>query len=217
MTGGHGGGGGHHAPVTHGPRWLALSTALVLGVAGILAGVTAWKGTVYQGHAVEYFTLSTQAVNTASALAQDSERKITGERQLFIEYQTALASGNDAGAGALLAMMDQSTRAAIDWWSAQPEQSRPMSPFVSANPAWTAPEIVVDARVALEQANTYQQTAEKDLDRAHTLELFAAFLTIAFLAGGFTGILEAYRARVTLLSVAAAVVIGCAIGTVVYW
>lgn len=216
MTGGHGGG-GHHAPVTHGPRWLALSTALVLGVAGILAGVTAWKGTVYQGHAVEYFTLSTQAVNTASALNQDAERKATGERQLFIEYQSALAAGDDDVAAALIAMMDQSTRAAIEWWRAQPEDSRPMSPFVSANPDWSAPALIVDARVALEEANTYQKTAEKDLDRAHTLELFAAFLTIAFLAGGFTGILEAYRARVALLSVAAAVVIGCAIGTVVYW
>jgi hypothetical protein len=216
MTGGHGGG-GQHAPATHGPRWLALSTALVLGVAGILAGVTAWKGTVYQGHAVEYFTLSTQAVNTASALAQDSERKITGERQLFIEYQTALASGNEDGAAALLAMMSQSTRAAIAWWQGQPEANRPMSPFVSANPDWSAPQLVVGARVALEQANTYQETAEKDLDRAHTLELFAAFLTIAFLAGGFTGILEAFRPRVALLSVAAVVVIGCAVGTVVYW
>jgi len=218
VSGAHGHGhGGHDAPVTHGPRWLAISTAVVLGVAGILAGVTAWKGTVYQGHAIEYFTLSTQAVSTASALAQDSERKITSERQLFIEYQTAASADDQARKNAVLAMMDQNSRAAISWWEALPEETRPLSPFVSANPAWDAPTVVIDARAALQSANTYQATAEKDLNKSHTLEFFAAFLTIAFLAGGFTGILEAYRARIALLSVAVAVVIGCSIGLVLFW
>jgi len=218
VTGSHGHGqGGHDHPVTHGPRWLAISTALILGMAGILAGLTAWKGTVYQGHAIEYFTLSTQSVSTASALAQDSERKISGERQLFIEYQAASSVGDEGRARAVLAMMDQNTRAAIGWWEGLPEDERPLSPFVSANPAWDAPAIVVDARASLQAANKYQETAEKDLNRSHTLEFFAAFLTIAFLAGGFTGILEAYRARIALLSVATAIVIGCAIGLALYW
>ena len=101
MTGGHGGGHAHaHAP-THGPRWLSLSIAVVLGVAAIFAGVTAWHANVLSGHAVEYFTLSTQAVNDANASSQDADRGITSQRQLFIDYRTALDSGDESRARAI--------------------------------------------------------------------------------------------------------------------
>ncbi len=217
MTGAHGGHGGGHEHALHGPRWLTISTAVVLGVAAILAGVTAWKSTVMEGHALENLTRSTQAVNDANALSQEAERNRTGERDLFIAYRLAVDEGDDGRAGSILGMMNATTRAAIDWWAAQPEADRPMSPFVSANPAWAAPGTVIEAETAIREADGLLVTAEHELEQAHNLEFVAALLTIAFLAGGLTGLFESTRARVGFLSVAVTTLVGCVAATAVFW
>jgi hypothetical protein len=212
--GGHGGG---HAPALHGPRWLSITTAVVLGVAAVLAGVTAWKSTVMEGHALENLTRSTQAVNDANALNQEAERNRTGERDLFIDYRLAVDEGDDERAMSILGMMSATTRAAIDWWAAQPKADRPMSPFVSANPAWAAPGTVIEAETAIVASEALLVQAEHELEAAHNLEFVAALLTIAFLAGGLTGLFESTRARIGFLSVSVVTLAGCIVATVVFW
>lgn len=215
MTGGHGG--GAHAPAVHGPRWLSITLAVVLGVAAILAGITAWRSTLMEGHALKALTMSTQYVNDANTLDQEAERSMTGERDLFIEYRTALDAGETARAKTILGMMAAETRAAIAWWKAQPAADRPTSPFVSANPEWDAPGVVIDAQGALDASDTYLETAEHDLSKAHNLEFVAALLTVAFLAGGLSGLFESTRARMGFLGVAVFVLAGCVVGTVLFW
>lgn len=205
-----------HAEV-HGPLWLSLLIAVTLGTAAVFSGITAWHANVLSGHSVEYFTLSTQAVNDANSSDQEAARGITGQAQLFIDYQAALDAGDDRRASVILGMMSGSTRAAIDWWSAQPSDNRPLSPFVSANPAWDAPGDVIDAKEALDRSNEYLHLAEEYLSRSHTLEFFAALLTVAFLAGGLTGVFESVRAKLLLLTVSLVVLVSCVVGTVVYW
>jgi hypothetical protein len=213
--------GGHahsgHGSDLHGPRWLAITTAIVLGIAAVFAGVTTWRAQVMQGHAVEHFTLSTQANNSANALSQDAGRATVSERQLFIDYRSALDAGDKQRATTILAMMNPTSRAAIDWWRAQPPEDRPYSPFVSANPAWDAPGVIIDAKASVEESNHYLHLAETELARAHNLEFVAAFLTIGFLAGGLTGTFESHRMRVGLLAVAIAVLVGCVVGAVLFW
>lgn len=215
MTGGHGG--GAHAPAMHGPRWLSITLAVVLGVAAVLAGITAWRSTLMEGHALKALTMSTQYVNDANTLDQEAERSMTGERDLFIEYRTALDAGDRARAQTILGMMATETRAAIAWWKAQPAADRPTSPFVSANPEWDAPGVVIDAQGALDASDTYLETAEHDLSKAHNLEFVAALLTVAFLAGGLSGLFESTRARMGFLGVAVFVLAGCVVGTVLFW
>ncbi|MGI9117125.1 MAG: hypothetical protein ACR2JV_05775 [Gaiellales bacterium] len=216
MTG-HGHGQGHGHAEVHGPRWLSILVAVVLGTAAVFSGITAWHAQVLSGHSVEYFTLSTQAVNDANASAQDAERAMSGQRQLFIDYSAALDAGNEVRASTILGMMSANTRTAIDWWRNQPKADQPMSPFVSANPQWDAPGVVIDAQTALERSNEYLHEAERYLNRSHTLEFFAALLTVAFLAGGLTGVFDSVRAKLALVSVSVVVLVGCLIGTVVYW
>ncbi len=215
MTGGHGHGG--HAPAMHGPRWLSITLAVVLGVAAVLAGITAWRSALMEGHALKSLTMSTQYVNDANTLDQAAERSMTGERDLFIQYRTAIDAGDRARARTILGMMSAETRAAIAWWAAQPSADRPNSPFVSANPEWNAPGVVIDAQGALDASDTYLETAERDLGKAHNLEFVAALLTVAFLAGGLSGLFESRRTRTGFLGVAVVVLIGCVAGAVVYW
>lgn len=217
MTGAHGGHAGGHEHAMHGPRWLSITTAVVLGVAAVLAGVTAWKSNVMEGHALENLTRSTQAVNDANALGQEAERNRTGERDLFIDYRVAIDEGDEQRAQSILGMMSATTRAAIDWWDDQPSGDRPSSPFVSANPAWAAPGTVVQAETSLAAANELLVKAEKELDQAHNLEFVAALLTIAFLAGGLTGLFESIRARIGFLSISVVTLVGCVTAAVVFW
>ena len=218
MTG-HGAGhaGGHEHTQLHGPRWLGITTAIVLGIAAVFAGVTTWRAQVMQGHSVEHFTLSTQAGGTANTLMQNAERSMSSERQLFIDYRTALEGGDKQLATTVLSMMSSNSRAAIAWWKQQPAIDRPYTPFVSANPNWNAPNVIIDAKASLAASNHYLELAEKELGRSHNLEFVAAFLTIAFLAGGLAGTFESLRMRIGLLGISVAVLIGCVTGAVVFW
>ncbi|MEI6626301.1 MAG: hypothetical protein WCO40_08160 [Thermoleophilia bacterium] len=217
MTGGHGASHGAGHSEMHGPRWLSISTVTILGIAAVLAGVTAWKSAVMQGHAVENLTLSTKATTDANALTQAAERSMTSERQLFIDFRTALDSADKNRSLMIYGMMNPNTRAAIGWWREQPDESRPTSPFVSANPAWDAPGVIIDAKAALDMSNEYLHLAEFQLGRAHDLEFLAALLTIAFLASGLTPLFESLRSRISLMTVSTAVVVACVIGTAVFW
>jgi len=217
MTGGHGASHGAGHSEMHGPRWLSISTVTILGIAAVLAGVTAWKSAVMQGHAIENLTVSTKSTTDANSLTQAAERSMTSERQLFIDFRSALDSGEKNRSSMIYGMMNPNTRAAIGWWREQPEESRPTSPFVSANPAWDAPGVVIDAKAALDNSNEYMHLAEFQLGRAHDLEFLAALLTIAFLASGLTPLFESLRSRISLMTVSTSVVVACLIGTAVFW
>lgn len=170
-----------------------------------------------EGHALKGLTMSTQYVNDANTLDQEAERSMTGERDLFIQFRTAADAGDRERAKAILGMMATETRSAIAWWAAQPPADRPTSPFVSANPEWNAPGVVIDAQAAIDASDAYLKTAERDLGKAHNLEFVAALLTVAFLAGGLSGLFESTRARMGFLGVAIMVLAGCVVGTVMFW
>ncbi len=209
-THGHGSPDGSH-------RWLNLSLAVILGVAAIVAGVTAWRGTVLNGHAVENFTLSTQSVNDANSLAQEVERASTSERALFVDYEGALMNGETARANSIYSMMDGSTRRAIEWWRDQPPGERPLSPFKSANPEWAAPSTVIDARDALDNASALLAQANVDLDKSHSLEFIAALLTVTFLLGGLSGVFQSPRAKATLVTASGTALAVCVIAMLLLW
>lgn len=212
--------GGHHGPHSHdehAPRWLNLSLAVILGVAAIVAGVTAWRGTVLNGHAVENFTLSTQSVNDANSLAQEAERASTSERALYVDYQAALANGEGARANAIYSMMDGSTRRAIEWWREQAPDERPLTPFKSANPEWAAPATIIDARASLERASALLVQANEDLNKSHSLEFIAALLTVTFLLGGLSGVFQSPRAKATLVTASGTALGVCLIAMVMLW
>ncbi len=216
MSVGHASGHGDQAHA-HLPRGLGLALAIVLGFAAITAGVVAWRAQVLSGHAVEAFTLSTQAVNDANTLASEAERSISGDRQLFIEYQNALQAGNATQAASILAMMSTPTRRAVGWWEVQPSDVRPRTPFVSGNPDWNAPGKVVDAQAATARADAEVESARENLTRSHRLEFIAALLTVAFLAGGLSGVFESRGARLALISVSGSVLGLCILGAAFFW
>ena len=208
---------GHHERDEHAPRWINLSLAIILGVAALVAGVTAWRGTVLNGHAVENFTLSTQSVNAANSLAQEAERASTSERALYVDYEEARERGDEERAAAIYSMMDGSTRRAIEWWRGQPAGDRPLTPFKSANPEWAAPATIIDAREALERASSQLEQAHVDLTKSHSLEFIAALLTVTFLLGGLSGVFQSPRAKTTLVTASGTALGVCLIAMVVLW
>ena len=213
----HGGHHSHDSHDEHAPRWLNLSLAVVLGVAAIVSGVTAWRGTVLNGHAVENFTLSTQSVNDANSLAQEAERASTSERALYVDYREALARGEGQRAAAIYSMMDGSTRRAIEWWREQPADERPLTPFKSANPDWAAPATIIDARESLERASLQLEQAHVDLNKSHSLEFIAALLTVTFLLGGLSGVFQSHRAKATLVTASGTALGVCLIAMLTLW
>lgn len=217
----------HHAPHAHGPghdphaphvhSWWNVSLAVILGVAAIVAGITAWRGTVLNGHAVENFTLSTQSTNNANTLSQDAERTINTQRTLYLDYRQALDAGDAKLAAMAYSMMDTGTRSAIEWWDEQPAGNRPPTPFSSANPGWPAPSLVIDARSTLDESEAQLELANDELAKSHSLELLAALLTITFLAGGLSGVFQSESAKRALVAASGGTLVVCLIALVFMW
>ena len=114
-------------------------------------------------------------------------------------------------------MMSTPTRRAVGWWDVQPPGDRPRTPFVSGNPDWNAPGKVVDAQAATARADAEVESARESLTRSHRLEFIAALLTVAFLAGGLSGVFESRGARLALISVSGSVLGLCILGAAFFW
>jgi hypothetical protein len=200
-----------------GPAWLPVVLAILLGSAAMVAGLIAWRAAVHSGEAQKEFALSTQADNDANSLQQDVSQDVTGERNLFIAYENALGQHDPVLAADARGLMDPPTVRTVDWWLHQSTASRPASPFSAANPQWTTPRMVIDARAALDDSVATLTSADNQIHRSHDLELLEAILAIAFLTGGLTATLQSRSAQSILLGVSVTVLIVAAAGLVVLW
>ena len=212
----HAGGHDNHMTLT-GPAWLPLAIALILGLAALVAGLTAWRAAVHLGNSQVALTFSTQSVNNANTAAQDSNKLVSDERSMFIVYEEALQQGDTLRAQEIRALMAPSTQKTIDWWLNAPASNRPASPFSSANPEWITPRKVIDTNEVLDLAEAELIKAEDEIHQAHSLELLEAILAIAFLTGGLTATLRSQSAQFLLLSVSATVLVISAVGLLVLW
>jgi hypothetical protein len=206
-----------HSLHLSGPAWLPVALAILLGTAAMVGGMIAWRAAVHTGHAQEEFALSTQAVNNANSLHQSASQAVTNERSLFIAYEDAVAAHDAARAADARGLMDPATLRTIDWWLGQSRESRPSSPFAAANPEWTTPRRIIDARHELDESVATLAAAEEQTNRSHNLELLEAMLAIAFLTGGLTATLRSESAQFILLGVSVVVVCIAATGLAVLW
>ena len=163
------------------------------------------------------FALSTQAVNNANSLQQGASEEVASERSLFIAYEDALAQHDPVRIADARGLIDPPTLRAIDWWTNQAPDSRPSSPFAAANPEWTTPRRIIDARAALDESVSMLGGADEQIHQSHNLELLEAILAIAFLTGGLTATLRSDSAQMMLLGVSVAVLSVATIGLVVLW
>jgi hypothetical protein len=207
---------GHDAPMS-GPWWLPLVLAILLGTAALVAGLIAWRAATHSGHAQTQFAISTQAVNNANALQQDASQAVSSERSLFVAYEDAAAQHDQDRATDDQGLMDPATLRAVNWWLVQPPDSRPASPFAAANPQWTTPRMLINARAALDQSVAGLASAEEQVHQSHELELLEAVLAVAFLTGGLTATLRSDSAQKILLGVSVVVLTIAAVGLAALW
>jgi hypothetical protein len=200
-----------------GPAWLPVVLAILLGTAAMVAGLIAWRAAGHSGQAQREFALSTQADNNANSLQQNVSQAVNSERSLFIAYEDAVAQHDPILAADARGLMDPPTVGAIDWWLGQSPASRPSSPFAAANPQWTTPRMIIDARAALDDSVATLTSATDQIHQSHDLELLEALLAIAFLTGGLTATLQSQSAQSILLAVSIVVLGVATVGLVVLW
>ena len=144
-----------------GPAWLPVVLAILLGTAAMVAGLIAWRAAGHSGQAQREFALSTQADNNANSLQQNVSQDVISERSLFIAYEDAVAQHDPVLAADARGLMDPPTLRAVDWWLGQSPASRPSSPFAAANPQWTTPRMIIDARAALDDSVATLTSADR--------------------------------------------------------
>jgi hypothetical protein len=206
----------NHA-VSHGPQWLSMALALLLGAAAVVAGLTAWRAHVHSSKAQETFADSVRVLAEADQLFGDVSQAVSDERGLYIDWQQAKASGGDALAGSIWAVMLPNTQKAVTWWQNASVGDRPPSPFAAANPEWKTPSQLIAATETRAASDAAVQEAQALLEHTDNLELLGAFLQVAFLTGGLTATLKSPRPQMTLFGVSCAALLISTIGLGVLW
>ncbi len=206
-----------HANAVHGPRWLPIVLALLLGTAAVVSGITAWRVAVHLGHSQTAFSVSTKAFDDTNTLGQNSTDAANEERSLFIAWDQAQSGGDAKTTENIWGMMSIPAQRAITWWIEQPLANRPPSPFSAANPQWTTPRTAVEARNASAEASAVFADAGDQLVQSHNLELLEALLAIALLTGGLAALIRNTSSQFILLGVTVTAIFLAVGGLVVLW
>ena len=190
-----------------------LLIAVMLGVAAI---VTAWAafqssqlGDKVQESFSEGIRLSDQASQEYNtAIATDNQ-----DQALFLEYAKALVANDDVTAAYISdTLMSPELRAAVDWWTEQPDDSGPDSPFVDENPNWDNTAWTNAAQLD-DEAQQFFDAAKSADTEGDNFDLLEVIVTLALFLFGVASLVRQQRIQVGLTVVGGVILIYSIVST----
>lgn len=185
---------------------LEIVVAILLGVAAI---VTAWCS--FQASQLDGIVQSSRAegIREADAASQSYNSAISADvrdQTLFLEFAKAAQADDEETALYILeTLMSPELAAAVDWWSAQPDDSGFDSPFVEENPEWS--NALYEEAVAFDASSqAYFDVAERaDMD-ADDFEVLTVILALSLFFFGVAGLSRQRRVMIGLSTVGIVIV-----------
>ena len=188
-------------------RRFELTIAILLGVAAITAGYTAYRADLDRGDSLRQF----QVANKTSSLSIDAYSQGDVQRgideQIFVEYSKAVLAG-DVESSAALRILSPDLRAAIRTW--EETQGRALSPFAGDPPAYFQP-FYEDGDELAAQATAEFNAADEIRSRADTFTLIGVLLASALFLYGIAAVSRAPKIRRGLTATGFAIYLGATI------
>ena len=187
-----------------------IIAAVLLGIAGALTALAAYKAALLDGDALAEYSESTQELSDANQFYNQALLQVTSDRQLFLEYGLADTAGNVELRDYLRStLMDENLQAAMDWWEADADALTPFdadedNPYTSANQA---------AAEELEAQSLQSRQDGTDADeQGDRFELAAVLFALTLFFGGIATLLRRPSVTNALLGVGATTLV---VGSVV--
>ena len=193
-------------------RRFELTVAILLGVAAITAGYTAYRADLDRGDSLRQFQVASKlSAESIDAYGQgDVQRGI--DEQIFIEYGKAVLEGDEEASKALRNDLSPDLRDAIDTW--ENSDGNAISPFAGENPAYFQPFYEQGDELAARAAAEFK--AADDLrSRADTFTLIGVLLASALFIYGIAAVSRAPKVRRGLTATGFLIYLGAAIALLI--
>ena len=192
-------------------RRFELTIAILLGVAAITAGYTAYRADLDRGDSLRQFQVASKtSALSVDAYSQGDVQRGTDE-QIFVEYSKAVLEG-DAGAAAALRNLSPDLRIAINSW--ENSGSNALSPFAGETPAYYQPFYEEGDELAA-RATTEFKAADELRSRADTFTLIGVLLASALFLYGIAAVSRAPKVRRGLTATGFLIYLGATIALLV--
>jgi hypothetical protein len=192
-------------------RRFDLLLAILLGLAAIAAGWSAYQADLDRGDSLRQFQVANKLVaESVDAFGQgDVQRSI--DEQIFIDYSKAALAGNGSAVQYLRDELSPDLRVAVRAW--ENSNSNAASPFAGDSPFYVQPLYAEGERLAGEAAVEFEKA--DDLRRnADAFTLIGVLLASALFLYGIAAVSRARKVRYGLTGVGFVIYLGAALALV---
>ena len=181
--------------------------AVLLGVAAVVTAWSSFQSSQLSGRVQANYSEGIRIADEASQAYNTAVANDIRDRSLFLEFAKAAQADDEATAQYVLqTLMSPELAAAVEWWSEQPDESGPDSPFVEENPAWsneefeTAEELDIEAQLRFDEAKRVGGEAD-DFERLSVILALALFFL------GIAGLSRQHRVMLGLAACGTVIVV----------
>ena len=191
--------------VTPRSRRFELTLAILLGLAAIATGYTAYRADIDRGDSLRQFQVANKLTAESIDLKGQADVQRSIDQQLFVEYLKATQANNVGLAQYLGTGLSPDLKNALDIWASDP--NAPLSPFAGNPPAYTQPlydegdRLAKDADVEFEQADELRRSADG-------FTLIGVLLASALFLYGIAAVSRARKIRLGLTGVGFVIFLG---------
>lgn len=186
-------------------RRFELTLAILLGLAAIATGYTAYRADIDRGDALRQFQVANKLTAESIDLKGQADVQRSIDQQLFVEYLKATQADNVGLARYLGAGLSPDLKNALDIWSSDADTA--LSPFAGNPPAYTQPLYDEGDRLASEADAEFEQ-ADELRRSADGFTLIGVLLASALFLYGIAAVSRARKIRLGLTGVGFVIFLG---------
>jgi len=180
--------------------------AVLLGIAAIVTAWCSFQASQLGDVVQKSFSEGIRAADAASQAYNSAITNDSRDQTFFLEFaKAAQADDEETAMYVLETLMSPELAAAVEWWSAQPDDSGFDSTFVEENPDWSN-ALYEEAAALDESSQAFFDAADEADNDADGVDLLTVILALALFFLGVAG-LSRQRKVMIGLSVIGAVVI----------
>jgi hypothetical protein len=192
-------------------RRFELTLAILLGLAAIATGYSAYQADLDRGDSLRQFQVANRLTAESIDFKGQADVQRSIDQQLFVEYLKATQAGNFELAQYLGAGLSPDLRNALDEWSAGPDTG--ISPFAGNDPVYVQPlydqgdQLAQDAEVEFAKADDLRRSADG-------FTLIGVLLASALFLYGIAAVSRARKVRLGLTGVGFAIYVGAVLALI---
>lgn len=174
-------------------RAFALAAAILLGIAAVLTAWSAYRASLTGDIVIKSYSEQQALISQANDTYGRSDQQESMENQLFLQWAVATANGNTDAADYLMTVMGDGLLSAVQWWSEQPEETIPSTPFVEENPNLAdlpSAQLVAEGDALMDESELKRAAAEEADAVSDRFDLAQVFFAVVLFVAGLTTLIQ---------------------------